>query len=88
MRVDHVCVKKFGAHQTFSPRFGWLKKAFDGVSKNPQIFSDDDAPRHLGVGKNMVDSIAFWATGLAVLLFAIFTESASAMKCFFVMLLF
>ena len=28
MRVDHVCVKKFGAHQTFSPRFGWLKKAF------------------------------------------------------------
>ena len=67
MRVDHVCVKKFGAHQTFSPRFGWLKKAFDGVSKNPQIFSDDDAPRHLRVGKNMVDSIAFWATAFRVI---------------------
>ena len=67
MRVDHVCVKKFGAHQTFSPRFGWLKKAFDGVSKNPQIFSDDDAPRHLGVGKNMVDSIAFWATAFRII---------------------
>ena len=67
MRVDHVCVKKFGAHQTFSPRFGWLKKAFDGVSKNPQIFSDNDAPRHLGVGKNMVDSIAFWATAFRII---------------------
>lgn len=67
MRVDHVCVKKFGAHQTFSPRFGWLKKAFDGVSENSQIFSDDDAPRHLGVGKNMVDSIAFWATAFRII---------------------
>lgn len=67
MRVDHVCVKKFGAHQTFSPRFGWLKKAFDGVTKNPQIFSDNDAPRHLGVGKNMVDSIAFWATAFRII---------------------
>ncbi len=67
MRVDHVCVKKFGAHQTFSPRFGWLKKAFDGVNKNPQIFSDDDAPRHLGVGKNMVDAIAFWATAFHII---------------------
>ena len=67
MRVDLVCVKKFGAHQTFSPRFGWLKKAFDGVIKNPQIFSDGDAPRHLGVGKNMVDSIAFWATAFRII---------------------
>ena len=67
MRVDHVCIKKFGAHQTFSPRFGWLKKAFDGVTENPQIFSDDDAPRHLGVGKNMVDAIAFWATAFRVI---------------------
>ena len=67
MRVDNVCVKRFGAHQTFSPRFGWLKKAFDGVNKNPQIFSDNDAPRHLGVGKNMVDSIAFWATAFRII---------------------
>jgi len=67
MRVDHVCVKKFGAHQTFSPRFGWLKKAFDGVTKNPHIFSDDDAPKFLGVGKNMVDAIAFWATAFHII---------------------
>ena len=62
MRVDEVSVKKFGQHMTFAPRFGWLKKAFDGVSKNPEIFGHDDAPKQLGVGKNMVDAIAFWAT--------------------------
>ena len=67
MRVDHVCVKKFGAHQTFSPRFGWLKKAFDGVMQDPEIFGNEDAPKHLGVGKNMVDAIAFWATAFHVI---------------------
>ena len=67
MRVDEISVKKFGQHMTFAPRFGWLKKAFDGVSKNPEIFGHDDAPKQLGVGKNMVDAIAFWATAFHVI---------------------
>ena len=67
MRVDEVSVKKFGLHMTFAPRFGWLKKAFDGVSKNPEIFGHDDAPKQLGVGKNMVDAIAFWATAFHII---------------------
>ncbi len=67
MRVDEVSVKKFGLHMTFAPRFGWLKKAFDGVSNNPEIFGHDDAPKQLGVGKNMVDAIAFWATAFHII---------------------
>jgi hypothetical protein len=49
----------FARHETFHPRFGWLKKGFDLVKKDPNIFQKDDAPVQLGVGKNMVRSIRF-----------------------------
>jgi len=47
-------------HETFCPRYGWLKKGFDEVAKDPNIFDSDDAIERLGVGKNMVRSIRFW----------------------------
>ena len=47
----------FARHETFHPRFGWLKKGFDAAQKNPGIFLQEDAPVRLGVGKNMVNSI-------------------------------
>lgn len=56
----------FTGHETFTFRWGWLKKAFDAVSENPSFFYEDDAFTQLGVGKNMVRSIRYWsvATGL------------------------
>jgi hypothetical protein len=36
-------------------------KSYRGVKKNPNIFSEPDAPSQLGVGKNMVDSMLHWA---------------------------
>jgi hypothetical protein len=57
----------FAGHQTFHPRFGWLKKGFDAVSIDPEIFSRENAPVLLGVGKNMVEAIRFWCQAFKVI---------------------
>jgi hypothetical protein len=57
----------FANHETFHPRFGWLKKGFDAARKNPEIFLQDDAPVRLGVGKNMVRSIRYWCTAFKII---------------------
>jgi len=63
----------FARHETFCPRYGWLKKGFDGVEgyngvkKEPKIFDADDAIEKLGVGKNMVRSIRFWCLAFKVI---------------------
>jgi hypothetical protein len=57
----------FARHETFHPRFGWLKKGFDAAQENPQVFLKEDAPVILGVGKNMVKSIRYWCNTFKVL---------------------
>lgn len=57
----------FARHETFHPRFGWLKKGFDAASRNASIFLQEDAPVRLGVGKNMVNSIRYWCNAFKVL---------------------
>ncbi|MBF2053916.1 MAG: DUF4007 family protein [Candidatus Sericytochromatia bacterium] len=51
----------FARHETFHPRYGWLKKAVDRVSEDANVFTREDAPVVLGVGKNMVSAIRYWA---------------------------
>lgn len=50
---------RFSGHQTFSFRYGWLEKGCQLI-RDGRYFSDPDALTHLGVGKNMVDSIKYW----------------------------
>lgn len=60
---------RFSGHETFPFRYAWLPKAVRAIRKSPTILSDDDkAMVELGVGKNMVRAIRFWATvtGVAV----------------------
>jgi hypothetical protein len=57
----------FARHETFHPRFGWLKKGFDRASSDPEIFLREDAPVRLGVGKNMVRSIRYWCSAFKLL---------------------
>lgn len=57
----------FARHETFHPRYGWIKKGFDAAQKDPKAFVRDDAHVTLGVGKNMVRSIRYWAHAFKVL---------------------
>jgi Protein of unknown function (DUF4007) len=60
---------RFSGHETFACRYAWLPKAYQALSANPNQFADEDgAMVELGLGKNMVRSLRFWAenTGLAV----------------------
>ncbi|GGI09353.1 DUF4007 family protein [Egicoccus halophilus] len=61
----------FGRHETFTPRYSWLKRGYDAVADpdyltdlrardGEYIFNDDDAHHRLGVGKNQARSIRFW----------------------------
>ncbi len=50
----------FSGHETFVLRSTWLKKAYDLLQDNGNLFSDEEAFVELGVGKNMAQSIRYW----------------------------
>jgi hypothetical protein len=57
----------FSGHETFSCRYAWLPKAVREIRTNPNLFTEeDDAMVSLGVGKNMVRAIRFWAEAAQV----------------------
>lgn len=58
---------RFGGHQTFTIRDGWLYKGLRLVVEDAKRFGDKDLADWLGVGKNMAKSIYHWllATALA-----------------------
>lgn len=61
----------FGRHETFTIRYGWLKRAYDKINSTlvpgddgnavgSELFHLESAHHDLGVGKNMAKSIRFW----------------------------
>ncbi len=53
---------RFSGHESFICRYAWLPKAIDVLCSNPKVFAaENEAMVLLGVGKNMVRSIRFWA---------------------------
>lgn len=78
MIIENAILKNikpiFSGHETFPLRYGWLKKVYDACKKvenenkniNKDLFNNDEAIAILGVGKNMVSSMRYWAiyTGL------------------------
>jgi hypothetical protein len=56
-----------GGHETFAFRNGWLKKGIDAAVINNAVFTEEDAPVILGVGKNMVRSIKHWCLAAGLL---------------------
>ena len=59
---------RFGGHETFPIREGWLHKGLKLLTERPELLVADDVADWLGVGRNMAKSIRHWlmATGLAV----------------------
>lgn len=67
MTLEQSATPTFANHQTFHPRFGWIKKGFDAAVTDPDIFNAPSAPVELGVGKNMVEAIRFWCMATKVI---------------------
>ncbi len=67
MRLEEAANPMFAYHQTFHPRFGWIKKGFSAANSDPGVFLAEDATVTLGVGKNMVSAIRFWTSAFHVL---------------------
>ena len=58
---------RFGGHETFHIREGWLHKGVKLLLEDPKKLVHEHAADWLGVGNNMAKSIRHWlvATGLA-----------------------
>ena len=58
---------RFGGHETFAIREGWLHKGLKLLQEDPGCFNNEFIGDWLGVGPNMAKSIKHWlvATGLA-----------------------
>src|SRR5580658_6548147 len=67
MRLEASCSPVFARHETFQPRYGWVKKAVDSVARDVNVFNADDSVVELGVGKNMVRSIRHWGVAFKVI---------------------
>ena len=64
---NYISRGEFGRHETFTPRYGWLKKGYDAVKSDGNIFKAPDAIERLGVGKNMVRSIRYWCQAFKII---------------------
>ena len=75
MRLVDAAKPMFARHETFHPRYGWFRKAYSHVDADLHVFSREDAPVRVGVGKNMVRAIRFW--GLAAKLIDVDRRSSN-----------
>ncbi|MFI5708976.1 DUF4007 family protein [Kribbella sp. NPDC051620] len=66
LMLANVAEPAFARHETFHPRFGWLRKAVSQAGDGT-VFADAEATVKLGVGKNMVNAIRYWGLAYKVL---------------------
>jgi hypothetical protein len=58
---------RFGGHDSFGVRDGWLFKGTDAVATKPGLFFEETLADELGVGRNMAKSIRFWMSALGLM---------------------
>jgi len=64
---EKIAAGGLSRHETFTPRYGWLKKGYEAAKKDGKVFSAPDAIERIGVGKNMVRSIRSWCLAFHLL---------------------
>lgn len=53
---------RYSGHESFVLRVGWLRKYYDAATLRPEVLESDEAAiTGLGIGRNMVKSLEFWA---------------------------
>lgn len=62
---------KFSGHETFPCRYAWLPKAYREIRQDRDLFATEEkAMVLLGLGKNMVRALRFWAQAAGIAEFA------------------
>lgn len=60
--------ERFSGHESFVCRYGWLTKAYNGIVNRPELLRNElSAMETLGIGRNMVKSLLFWAEASGVI---------------------
>lgn len=60
--------ERFSGHESFVCRYGWLPKFYDLLAHQPQLIRQDEAVMvELGIGRNMVKSVRFWAQAFGLM---------------------
>lgn len=58
---------RFSGHETFPCRYAWLPKVYREIRQDRDVFAtDENAMVLLGVGKNMMRAIRFWAQAAGI----------------------
>ena len=61
-------VERYSGHESFVCRYGWLPKIYRAVLANPRVLrNEEQAMGALGIGRNMVKSLQFWAEATGVI---------------------
>lgn len=61
-------VERFSGHESFVCRYGWLPKVYNAVQADATLLrSEENAMNSLGIGRNMVKSLQFWAEATGIL---------------------
>lgn len=60
--------ERFSGHESFVCRYGWLPKVHRAVQFQPTILKNEEgAMQTLGIGRNMVKSLQFWAESSGII---------------------
>jgi hypothetical protein len=59
---------RFSGHESFACRYGWLPKFYDFLRRRPDLIrQDEEVMVALGIGRNMVKSVRFWAQAFGLM---------------------